>query len=137
MKKAILFLVALILLSFITNAGVGDHKESKIEYPIAAYSIYRLHNTYSTSEFVQSDHYFIKTNLSLVTPNTVELTIGIVAKTNQSCLCTKLSELTPTVKTSFLICLRSKNNYKNIPIADITIERARYNYLPVLISLKP
>lgn len=131
MKKAILFLVALILLSFITNAGVGDFKECKVNHPLTAYSLYRVKDQTSKSEFVQARSYFIKANLFVASATESGFSMGIVAKSNQASLCAKLVKLTPSLKTPFLISIRSRNYKSLIPISGRS-NNGYYNYLPVL-----
>ena len=131
MKKAIVFLVALILLSFLTNACIGDFQVNKIKNPPPAYSIYYLKNPIVQLEFFTATPCSNKVGLSIITPTI--LNVGLVANTDQSYMCTELIKLTPSIKYTGSLVLKSKNRItcgRNLTLCKKT---ACYNYLPEMI----
>lgn len=135
MKKAILFLVALILLSFISNAGIGNQlRTCKAKITPPAFLIYKSIQACSHFQTVSSHTRCSKAGLSIFTPASLNFALGIVAYTNKAILYSELTKLIPTTSNRDLAVLKTKHKLTCNQNICLTVKDVNYNYLPCLVK---
>ena len=137
MKKAILFLVALILLSFISNACIGNpfHK-CKTKNATPAILPYNSNQACSHFQIVSTNTSSSKAGLSICTPASLTFALGIVANTRQDLFYSELHKLIPSPSNGDKFVLKTKHKQIFVQNASLSANAVKYNYLTCAVKTR-